>query len=161
MVVNTIRLAGVSIDESVRYNTRIEEGLLGEFPDEIEYIWSRIGTAEVATDPMGIELTDIFMTLKPRTKWTRADTQSALVVEMEKTISQFPGVNMVFTQPIEMRMNEMVSGIRSDIGIKIFGDDFDEAQFRSTNPQVVRRQGDIDSINTRFKATLKFSKSVT
>lgn len=125
MVVNTIRLAGVSIDESVRYNTRIEEVLLGEFPDEIEYIWSRIGTAEVATDPMGIELTDIFMTLKPRTEWTRADTQSALVVEMEKTISQFPGVNMVFTQPIEMRMNEMVSGIRSDIGIKIFGDDFD------------------------------------
>ncbi|MBO6740517.1 MAG: efflux RND transporter permease subunit [Phycisphaerales bacterium] len=126
MVVNTIRLAGVSIDESVRYNTRIEEVLLDDFPDEIEHIWSRIGTAEVATDPMGIELTDIFLTLKPRAEWTRADTQAGLVIEMEKTISQFPGVNMVFTQPIEMRMNEMVSGIRSDIGIKIFGDDFDE-----------------------------------
>ncbi|MEQ9617223.1 MAG: CusA/CzcA family heavy metal efflux RND transporter [Phycisphaerales bacterium] len=126
MVINTIRLAGVSIDESVRYNTRIEEELQAEFPDEIDHIWSRIGTAEVATDPMGIELTDIFISLTPRSEWTRADTQAGLVVEMETIVSQFPGVNMIFTQPIEMRMNEMVSGIRSDIGIKIFGDDFDE-----------------------------------
>lgn len=126
MVINTIRLTGVSIEESVRYNTRIEEILLEEFPDEIEHVWSRIGTAEVATDPMGIELTDIFIALAPRSEWTRADTQAGLVTEMETIISQFPGVNMIFTQPIEMRMNEMVSGIRSDIGIKIFGDDFDE-----------------------------------
>ncbi len=126
IVINTIRLAGVSIEESVRYNTRIEAVLLEEFPDEIEHVWSRIGTAEVATDPMGIELTDIFLTLAPRPEWTRAQTQMELVSEMEKTISQFPGVNMIFTQPIEMRMNEMVSGIRSDIGIKIYGDDFDE-----------------------------------
>ncbi len=126
MVINTIRLAGVSIDESVRYNTRIEEILKAEFPDEIEHVWSRIGTAEVATDPMGIELTDIFISLKPRSQWRRADSQASLVTEMETIVSQFPGVNMIFTQPIEMRMNEMVSGIRSDIGIKIFGDDFDE-----------------------------------
>lgn len=126
IVINTIRLAGVSIDESVRYNTRIEEVLLDEFPDEIEHIWSRIGTAEVATDPMGIELTDIFITLAPRSEWIHADTQAGLVAAMEPIISQFPGVNMVFTQPIEMRLNEMASGIRSDIGIKIFGDDFDE-----------------------------------
>ncbi len=126
MVINTIRLAGVSIEESVRYNTRIEAILLEEFPDEIEHVWSRIGTAEVATDPMGIELTDIFISLSPRSEWTRAATQAGLVTEMETIISQFPGVNMIFTQPIEMRMNEMVSGIRSDIGIKIFGDDFEE-----------------------------------
>lgn len=126
ITINTIRLAGVSIEESVRYNTQIERVLLKEFPDEIEHVWSRIGTAEVATDPMGIELTDIFFTLKPRSEWTRAKTQTGLVAEMEKTVSQFPGVNMIFTQPIEMRMNEMESGIRSDIGIKIYGDDFDE-----------------------------------
>lgn len=126
ITINTIRLAGVSIEESIRYNTQIEQVLLAEFPDEIEHVWSRIGTAEVATDPMGIELTDIFFTLKPRSEWTRAKTQTALVAEMEKTVSQFPGVNMIFTQPIEMRMNEMESGIRSDIGIKIYGDDFDE-----------------------------------
>lgn len=126
VVANTIRLAGVSIDESVRGNTRLEALLLEEFPDEIEHAWSRIGTAEVATDPMGLELTDIFLSLRPRDQWTRANTQAELVTEMQEVVAEFPGVNIVFTQPIEMRMNEMVSGIRSDIGIKVIGDDFDE-----------------------------------
>ncbi|WP_432799599.1 efflux RND transporter permease subunit [Poriferisphaera sp. WC338] len=126
IVINAIRLAGVSIDESVRYNTKIETTLKNEFPDEIQHIWSRIGTAEVATDPMGTELTDIFITLHPRPQWTRATTQAGLVAEMEEVVSQFPGLNMIFTQPIELRMNEMESGIRSDIGIKVYGDDFDE-----------------------------------
>lgn len=126
IVINTIRLAGVSIGESVRYNTRIENLLLEEYPDEIRSIWSRIGTAEVATDPMGTELTDIFIALTPRDQWTKASSQDQLVSLMQKTVADLPGLNMVFTQPIEMRLNEMESGIRSDIGIKIFGDDFDE-----------------------------------
>ena len=126
LAANTIRLAGVSVDESVRGNTRIEALLLQEFPDELEWVWSRIGTAEVATDPMGLELTDIFMSLRPRTEWTRASTQDELVGEMQRLVAEIPGVNIAFTQPIEMRMNEMVSGIRSDIGVKIIGDDFDE-----------------------------------
>ena len=126
ITLNVIRLAGVSIDESVRYNTLIERTLKEEFPDEVDHAWSRIGTAEVATDPMGIELTDIFVTLRPRDEWTRADTQAELAAEMEEIVSQLPGINAAFTQPIEMRLNEMASGIRSDIGIKIYGDDFDE-----------------------------------
>jgi cobalt-zinc-cadmium resistance protein CzcA len=125
IVINTIRLAGVSIDESVDYNILIEELLLKNYPDEIKHIWSRIGTAEVATDPMGIELTDIFIALNSRKHWKRARTQAELVRRMEETIDDLPGLNMIFTQPIEMRLNEMVSGIRSDVGIKIFGDDFD------------------------------------
>ena len=126
IVLNTIRLAGVSLDESVRYNTRIEQLLLDEFPDEIRHVWSRIGTAEVATDPMGLELTDIFMSLKPREKWTRAEHQGELVQAMQEAVDDLPGLNIVATQPIEMRLNEMVSGIRSDLGIKIYGDDFEE-----------------------------------
>ena len=126
VVLNTIRLAGVSVDESVRYNTRIEELLLEEFPDEVRHVWSRIGTAEIATDPMGVELTDIFLSLKPRNEWTRATTQAELVAAMQLTVDDLPGLNIVATQPIEMRLNEMASGIRSDIGIKIYGDDFDE-----------------------------------
>lgn len=126
VVLNTIRLAGVSIEESVRYNTRIEELLLEEFPDEIRHVWSRIGTAEIATDPMGVELTDIFISLKPRSEWTKASTQAELVAAMQVTVDDLPGLNIVATQPIEMRLNEMASGIRSDIGIKIYGDDFDE-----------------------------------
>ncbi len=125
IVINTIRLAGVSVDEAVDYNIIIEELLLENFPDEIKHIWSRIGSAEVATDPMGIELTDIFIALNPRNRWKRAGTQAELVRQMEKTIDDLPGLNMIFTQPIEMRMNEMISGIRSDVGVKIIGDDFD------------------------------------
>jgi cobalt-zinc-cadmium resistance protein CzcA len=125
IVINTIRLAGVSIDEAAAYNSRIERLLLAEFPDEIRHVWSRIGTAEVATDPMGIELSDIFITLKPRHEWQRAHSQAELVLVMQEELDDLPAVNMVFTQPIEMRINEMVSGIRSDVGIKIVGDDFD------------------------------------
>jgi cobalt-zinc-cadmium resistance protein CzcA len=126
IVLNTIRLAGVSLDESVRYNTRIEQLLLDEFPDEIRHVWSRIGTAEVATDPMGLELTDIFMSLNPREEWTRAGHQAELVQAMQEAVDDLPGLNIIATQPIEMRLNEMVSGIRSDLGIKIYGDDFEE-----------------------------------
>jgi cobalt-zinc-cadmium resistance protein CzcA len=125
IVINTIRLAGVSLDESVRYGTQIEKTLLGAFPDEIERVWTRTGTAEVATDPMGLELSDIFITLKPRDQWKRARTQDELVTSMQEMMSGFPGMRMVFTQPIEMRVNEMIAGIRADVGIKLFGDDFE------------------------------------
>jgi len=126
IVINTIRLAGISIEESVRYNSLIEKILLDEYPAEIRTIWSRLGTAEVATDPMGTELTDIFISLKPRDQWKKATTQRDLINAMQKSIADLPGLNMVFTQPIEMRLNEMESGIRSDIGVKIYGDDFEE-----------------------------------
>ena len=126
IVINTIRLAGVSIEEAVAYNSRIEQLLLDLFPDEIKHTWSRIGTAEVATDPMGIELTDIFITLNPSNQWKHAKTQAELIKQMEKELKDLPGLNMIFTQPIEMRLNEMVTGIRSDVGIKIYGDNFDE-----------------------------------
>lgn len=125
IVVNTIRLAGVSIDESVRYNSRIEQLLIETFPNEIDKCWSRIGSAEVATDPMGTELTDIFIKLHPRKKWKQARSQQDLVEKIDAVMTDLPGINYVFTQPIEMRINEMVSGIRSDVGIKILGDNFD------------------------------------
>jgi cobalt-zinc-cadmium resistance protein CzcA len=135
IVINTIRLAGVSIDEAVAYNTRIEQLLLAEFPDEIRHVWSRLGTAEVATDPMGVELTDIFIALNPRQQWKRARSQAELVRVMQEVLDDLPAVNLVFTQPIEMRINEMVSGIRSDVGIKIIGDDLEELRRLSDEVQ--------------------------
>lgn len=126
LVLNTIRIAGVSIDQSTSWNTRIEQLLRDAFPDEVRHVWSRIGTAEIATDPMGTELTDIFISLNPRSEWTRADSQAELAAVMQRELSDLPGLNMIMTQPIEMRLNEMVSGIRTDLGIKIYGDDFDE-----------------------------------
>ena len=126
VVINTVRLAGVSLEESAAYNTRIEALLMDAYPHEIRYVWSRIGTAEVATDPMGTEVTDIFISLKPRHEWVKARTQDELVAAMQKTVDDLPGLSMVFTQPIEMRLNELESGIRSDVGINIYGDDFDQ-----------------------------------
>ncbi len=125
LVLNTIRLAGTAIDTSTDYNSRIEQLLLDAFPDEIRSVWSRIGTAEVATDPMGTELTDIFIALHPREQWRVASTQEDLAAKIQEEVSDLPGLNMTITQPIEMRLNEMESGIRSDLGVKIYGDDFD------------------------------------
>ena len=125
LVVNVIRLAGVDTDEAAASNTLLERLLLRTFPDEVERVWSRLGTAEIATDPMGVELTDIFLTLKPRDGWKRARTQQELAARVEEAVKDVPGINAVLTQPIEMRMNEMIAGIRSDIGIKVYGDDLE------------------------------------
>jgi len=125
LVVNIVRLAGVDLEESLRYNTQMEKALLKGFSDEIQYVWSRIGTAEVATDPMGVELTDIFITLKPREKWKRAKTQDELTELIQKELRDLPGQRIAMTQPIEMRMNEMISGVRSDVAAILYGDDFD------------------------------------
>ncbi len=125
IAVNLVRLAGVSLDQTTDYNSRIEAMLLEQYPDEIGHIWSRVGTAVVATDPMGLEMTDTFMTLNPREQWTSATTQGELTEQMSRTLEELPGVRAIFTQPIEMRMNEMVAGVRSDVGVKIFGDDLD------------------------------------
>jgi cobalt-zinc-cadmium resistance protein CzcA len=125
VVLNVVRLAGISIEQSVAYNTTMEKLLLDSFPDEIANVWSRTGTAEVATDPMGTELTDVFVTLKPRKQWRAARSQSELVRAMEAVVSDLPGQTVAYSQPIEMRVNEMVAGIRTDLGVKIYGDDFD------------------------------------
>jgi cobalt-zinc-cadmium resistance protein CzcA len=125
LVVSVVRLAGVSVDESIEYNTRMEKLLLEKFPDEIQAVWSRLGSAEVATDPMGTELTDIFLTLHPRDQWTRASSQAQLSARVEEALHGLPGIRSVLTQPIELRVNEMLSGIRGDVGIKIFGEDFE------------------------------------
>jgi cobalt-zinc-cadmium resistance protein CzcA len=139
IVINTVRLAGVSVDESARYGMHIERLILEKFPSEVERVWSRTGTAEVATDPMGTEVTDVFITLKPRSTWKRARTQSELVGEIEKELSILPAMRMIFTQPIEMRVNEMVAGVRSDVGIKLFGDDFAMLKAKSREIETVVR----------------------
>jgi cobalt-zinc-cadmium resistance protein CzcA len=137
VVVNTVRASGVSLEESVRYGSRIEELLREKFPDEIDEVWTRTGTAEVATDPMGIEVADTFLTLKPREQWKRATTQAELVAELRKAFEGLPGMKAIFTQPIEMRINEMVAGIRTDVGVKLFGDDLGELKRLAADVQRV------------------------
>jgi heavy metal efflux system protein len=125
IAVSVIRLTGTDLDDSIRYNTRMEKTVLAAFPDEVEHVWSRVGTAEIATDPMGIELTDLFISLKPRAQWKKADTQADLTEQIEKELRDMPGQKLAFLQPIEMRMNEMVSGSRADVAVKLYGDDLD------------------------------------
>ncbi|REJ65150.1 MAG: AcrB/AcrD/AcrF family protein, partial [Planctomycetota bacterium] len=125
IAINVVRLAGTNLDESIRYNTQMERAILKEFPDEVVHVWTRIGSAEVATDPMGIELCDLFITLTPRNQWTRAVTQAELTELIQQSMRELPGQRIAMTQPIEMRLNEMISGVRSDVAVKLFGDDFD------------------------------------
>ncbi|HEY2883409.1 MAG TPA: CusA/CzcA family heavy metal efflux RND transporter [Pirellulales bacterium] len=125
IAISVVRLTGTDLDDSIKYNTQMEKAILAEFPDEVQHVWSRIGCAEIATDPMGIELTDMFMTLKPREQWKKAKTQAELTELVEADLRDLPGQRLEFLQPIEMRMNEMVTGIRSDVAVKLYGDDLD------------------------------------
>jgi heavy metal efflux system protein len=121
--INIVRLAGTDIDESVEQNTRLERAVLKAFPAEVNHVWSRIGSAEIATDPMGVELTDMFITLKPRDQWQKASTQEELTELIEKELRPFLGQRFAFSQPIKMRVDEMETGAKGDVAIKLFGDD--------------------------------------
>ncbi len=124
LVVNIVRLPGTAYQEAVRANSRMEKALLATFPDEVAHVWSRCGTAEVATDPMGPEETDFFITLTPRGRWTKAHDQSQLEDEIRKLFNEFPGQKFSITQPIQQRTDEMIAGVRGQVAVKIFGDDF-------------------------------------
>ena len=118
------RLPSVSLEESVRAVTRVERVLHDRFPDEIETIVSKTGRPEVATDPMGVELTDVIIMLTPASQWTAADNKEELIETIEHTLhDEVPGQAFSFSQPIEMRMNELISGVRSDVAVSIYGED--------------------------------------
>ena len=130
---NIKRLAGIDVAEVVRRNTQIERTLKRKFPNEIDHVWSRSGAAEVATDPMGLEETDTFIALKPREQWTvyddtgkKIETQKDLLELIKKEVDDLPGQVVAYSQPIEQRINEMTSGVKGDIAIKVFGKDFKE-----------------------------------
>src|SRR5262245_32182608 len=125
IAVSVVRLTGTDLEDSIKYNTAMEKAVLAAFPDEVQHVWSRIGTAEISTDPMGTELTDMFITLRPRKQWRKAHTQAELTDLIEKHLRDLPGQRLAFLQPIEMRMNEMVSGTRADLAVKLYGDDLD------------------------------------
>jgi cobalt-zinc-cadmium resistance protein CzcA len=128
MTINIVRLADTPIERSIEENTKLEKIILEAFPDEVHHIWSRIGTAEIATDPMGVELTDVFISLKPRDRWKKARTQDELTELIQKEIRTFAGPRFAFSQPIKLRLDEMISGVRADLAVKVFGDDIKTLQ---------------------------------
>jgi heavy metal efflux system protein len=123
-VIQPVLRPGTSLSENIRFCTRIEEILLSNFP-EVSQVVSRIGAAEVPTDPMSLEMSDIIVRLKPRKEWVSARSKEELADRMKEALSVFPGVEFEFTQPIEMRFNELITGVRADLAIKIYGEDID------------------------------------
>ena len=116
---------GTSLSQMVESCTKAEKLLRAEYP-EVKQVVSRIGSAEIPTDPMPVERADIMISLKPKAEWTSAETTEELMEKMEETLHTIPGLEAEISQPIQMRNNELLTGIKQDVAIKIFGDDLDE-----------------------------------
>ncbi|WP_127844434.1 CusA/CzcA family heavy metal efflux RND transporter [Psychroflexus aestuariivivens] len=123
-VIQPILKTGKSLESTIERTTKIENILLEEFPEVIQVV-SRIGAAEIPTDPMSMENSDIIIRLKPKSEWTSAESKEELAILMKEKLSIIPNMGIEFTQPIEMRFNELITGVRSDVAIKIFGEDLD------------------------------------
>ena len=131
MAIQVWRLPSVSLTESVETALGVERALR-QFPEVVQVV-TRTGSPEVATDVMGVDMSDVFVILKPRNEWTTTTSKEALIEKFKTAVlAAVPGVGLSFTQPIEMRFNELIAGTRSDLAIKIFGEDL----------EVLRHQGD-------------------
>ncbi len=125
MAIQAIRLPSVSLERSIEMTTAIEKALLDAFPVEVKSVISKTGRPEIATDPMGIEASDIFVILNDKDEW-RFSSKDELVDAMKEVLeSKIPANNFSFTQPIELRVQELIAGVRLDIGISLFGDDLE------------------------------------
>lgn len=125
IALHAVRIPGTSLSTSVHMQEEVEKTILSF--SEVKRVFSRIGTAEVATDPMPPSVADVYVMLKPRSEWSgNYRTKDELIDAMEAALLQVPGNNYEFTQPVEMRFNELIAGVRADVAVKIFGDDLDE-----------------------------------
>ncbi|MDP2724511.1 MAG: CusA/CzcA family heavy metal efflux RND transporter [Bacteroidales bacterium] len=123
-VIQPVLRTGTSLSNTIAITTRIEKILLDQFP-EVDQVVSRIGAAEVPTDPMSMEESDVIIKLKPKSEWVSAKSKDELAEKFKEALSIIPGLDFEFTQPIEMRFNELITGVRADVAIKIFGEDLD------------------------------------
>lgn len=121
-VIQPVLKTGTSLSKTIETTTLIEKTILDKFP-EVDQIVSRIGAAEVPTDPMSMEESDIIVKLKPKSEWVSASSKDELADLIKKELEIIPNMDIEFTQPIEMRFNELISGSRSDVAVKIFGED--------------------------------------
>jgi cobalt-zinc-cadmium resistance protein CzcA len=125
LLIEARRLTGISLSESVRTSLRLETALR-KIP-EIDHVVSRTGAPEVATDPMGVEQSDVYLSLKPRREWRRGVTKSDIAKEVAARMeAEVPEIGGAVSQPIQMRTNELIAGVRSDVAVIIYGRDLDE-----------------------------------
>jgi len=124
LAIHALRVPGTSLTQAVKMQDTLEKKIK-ELP-EVNYVFSKIGTADIATDPMPPSVADVFAIMKPRSEWPDPDRlKSDLIKELEEKLAQVPGNKYEIIQPIEMRFNELIAGVRSDIAVKVFGDDLD------------------------------------
>ncbi|HKP98258.1 MAG TPA: CusA/CzcA family heavy metal efflux RND transporter [Fibrobacteria bacterium] len=123
IAVQTFRIPSISLPQSLAMQTRAEKILKG-FPEVIDVV-SKTGRADIASDPMGVEISDVIVTLKPREEWRSAGSKEELVEKMREALGNLPGVASSFSQPIALRVDELVSGVKSAVGVKIFGEDLE------------------------------------
>lgn len=124
IAMHALRIPGTGLEQAIRMQQQLEDVIRG-LP-EVDKIFAKLGTAEVATDPMPPSVADNFIIMKPREQWPDpSKTKAEFVAELEAAVSKVPGNNYEFTQPIQMRFNELISGVRSDLAIKVYGDDLD------------------------------------
>ncbi|MBK0379226.1 CusA/CzcA family heavy metal efflux RND transporter [Mucilaginibacter segetis] len=124
LTVEIAMMQGTSLSQVVETFGMAEKLLKQKFP-EIKQVVTRIGSSEVPTDPMPIERADMMLSMKPKEEWTSAGTREEMMERIEETLATIPGINVEVTQPMQMRFNELMTGIRQDVAIKIFGDDMD------------------------------------
>ena len=144
LAIQSWRLPSVSLSESV-HGTTMAEQVLKQFP-EVETVVSRTGRAEIATDPMGVEVSDVYVTLKPHEEWKTASSREGLIEEFNKALTEkVPGNIFSYSQPIELRMQELIAGVRSDVAITLFGSDLD--MLRQKADEIVRVVSQIKGAN--------------
>ena len=145
--VETILPTNASLSQSIKINSAAQAMLLKKFPTEVKQIVSRIGASEIPTDPMGVNACDLIIQLKDPSEWKNAETMEELEAKMDAALDVYPEVNFEFTQPIQMRFNELIAGVKSDIAVKIFGEDlqelFDHATEASRYIRSIEGVGDI------------------
>lgn len=124
LVIQPVIPTGTSLSETIDLTTKMETILIENFP-EVDQVVSRIGAAEIPTDPMSMEEADVIVKLIPKSEWTTAETKDELIGKMEEKLNVLAGIEYEFTQPIEMRFNELITGVRADLAIKIYGHDLD------------------------------------
>ena len=124
IVMHALRIPGTSLEQAVEMQELLEAEV-GRQP-EVQWVFSKIGTAEVAADPVPPSVADVFVILKPRDQWPNPDKpKSRIVSEIEARVTPYPGNQYEFLQPIQMRFNELIAGVRAELAVKVFGDDFD------------------------------------
>ncbi|WP_343622759.1 CusA/CzcA family heavy metal efflux RND transporter [Roseateles puraquae] len=123
--IQTLRIPGTSLSQSVAMQQQLEATLKAKYP-EIERVFARTGTAEIASDPMPPNISDAYVMLKPQSEWPEPrKTREELAALVKADVEKMPGQNYEFSQPIQLRFNELISGVRSDVAVKVFGDDMD------------------------------------